>query len=79
MPDYLAERFGVEAIKDTYKRARAEWERDRVYGTELSMILNYKCWYWYEEQNKKLSQLYALCAGENWESGDLIYYLRVPD
>lgn len=41
----IAERFGAEAIKDTYKRARAEWEHDRVYGTELSMMLNHKCWY----------------------------------
>lgn len=59
----IAERFGAEAVRDTYKRARMEWERDRVYGTELSMILNHKCWYWYEEQNTKLSQLYA----ELWE------------
>ena len=55
----IAERFGVEAIRDTYKRTRAEWKNDRVYGTELSMVLNHKCWYWYEERNTKLSQLYA--------------------
>ncbi len=55
----IAERFGAEVIKDTYKRARAEWERDQVYGTELSMILNHKCWYWHEEQNMRLSKLYA--------------------
>lgn len=30
------------AIRDTYKRARAEWERGKVYGTELSMVLNHK-------------------------------------
>ncbi len=59
----IAERFGAEAIRDTYTRARAEWKNDRVYGTELSMVLNHKCWYWYEKQNTKLSQLYA----ELWE------------
>lgn len=41
----IADRFGLEAIRDTYKRARAEWKNDRFYGTELSMVLNYKCWY----------------------------------
>lgn len=59
----IAECFGAEAIKDTYRHAKAEWGRDRVYGTELSMILNHKCWYWYEEQNTKLGRLY----GELWE------------
>ncbi len=41
----VAERFGEEAIRDTYKRAKAEWKKDRIYGAELSMILNHKCWY----------------------------------
>lgn len=59
----IAEMFGEEVIRDTYKRAKAEWKNDRIYGTELSMILNHKCWYWYEEQNTSLSQLYT----ELWE------------
>ncbi len=81
----IAERFGAEAIKDTYKRTRAEWERDQVYGTELSMILNHKCWYWYEENNT-FSKLYAELWGEyhdwvldHWGGEDLTYYLRVTD
>ncbi len=32
----IAERFGAEAVRDTYNRARAEWERDQVYGTTLN-------------------------------------------
>lgn len=82
----IAERFGAEAIRDTYKRARAEWERDRVYGTELGVVLNHKCWYWHGKQNEKLSRLYAELweeyhnwVLENWKSGDLGYYLRVMD
>lgn len=82
----IAERFGVEAIKDTYERARAEWGRDRVYGMELSMVLNHKCWYWYEEQNTKLSQLYTELWEEyhdwvldNWKGENLTYYLRAID
>lgn len=82
----IAERFGAEAIKGTYRRARTEWGRDRVYGTELSMVLNHKCWYWYEERNTKLSRLYAELweehhnwVLENWKGEDLTYYLRVTD
>lgn len=82
----IAELFGEEAIKDTYRRARAEWERDQVCETELSMVLNHKCWYWYEERNTKLSQLYAGLweewhnwVLENWKGEDLTYYLRVTD
>lgn len=81
-----AERFGVEAIKDTYRHTKAEWERDQVCGTELSMILNHKCWYWYEEQHTKLSQLYAELWEEyhewvldNWKGEDLKYYLEITD
>ncbi len=43
----IAELFGEEAIKDIYKRAKAEWSINRIYGTELSMVLNYRCWYRY--------------------------------
>lgn len=82
----IAEHFGEEAIRDTYKRAKAEWKYDRIYGTELSMVLNHKCWYWYEERNTKLSQLYAGLweewhnwVLENWRGEDLTYYLRVTD
>lgn len=80
----IAEMFGEEAIRYTYKRAKAEWKNDCIYGTELSMILNRKCWYWYEERNTKLSQLYAGLweewhgwVLENWKGEDLGYYLRV--
>ncbi len=82
----IAERFGAKAIRDTYRRARAEWERDQVYGTELSMVLNHKCWYWYGKQNEELSKLYAKLWEEyhgrvldNWEGEDLTYYLRAID
>jgi len=48
----IAERFGAEAIRDTYKRARAEWINDKVYGTELSMVLDHKCWHWCEKTQR---------------------------
>ena len=39
----IAELFGEEAIRDTYRRTKAEWSKDCIYGTELSMVLNHKC------------------------------------
>ena len=34
----IADKFGVSAIKDTYRRAFAEWRSDYRYLTELVMI-----------------------------------------
>ena len=82
----IAEHFGEEAIRDAYKRAKAEWSTDRIYGTELSLVLNHKCWYWYEKQDMRLSQLYGTLweeyhdwVLENWKGEDLGYYLRITD
>ena len=86
----IAERFGAEVIKDTYKRARAEWKKDKVYGTELSMVLNHKCWYWYSEPRSKLGDKYGKLYAElwaeyhnwvleNWEDDNLYYYLQITD
>lgn len=81
----IAERFGSEAIHETYNRAVIDWSHDITYMTELVMVLNHKMWY-YAESNEALSLLYQ----ELWEktdaemfnlfSGDDIqYYLRTVD
>ena len=40
----IADRFGLDAIKDTYNRAFNEWKNDKVYATELVLVLNWKSW-----------------------------------
>lgn len=82
----IAEYFGEKAVRDTYKQAKREWGYDKVYGTELSMVLNHKCWYWYEKHNINLSKLYAKLweeyhnwVLENWKGEELGYYLRMTD
>lgn len=40
----IADRFGLDAIEDTYKRAFDEWKDDKVYATELVLVLNWKSW-----------------------------------
>ena len=45
----MAEQFGIEAVKDTFKRAFEEWKGDYKFLTELVMVLNHKIWQWYEK------------------------------
>ena len=37
----IADKFGIAAIKDTYKRAFNAWKDNHVYLTELVMVLNH--------------------------------------
>ena len=67
-------------------RAKEEWNDDRIYGTELSMVLNHECWQHYNNGNIILSKLYSELWGEfhdcvldNWKGEDLQYYLRITD
>ena len=55
----IADAFGVDAVKDTYKRAFKEWKKDYRYLTDLVIALNHSCWYWYENGNHELSELYS--------------------
>ena len=55
----IADAFGDDAIKDTYKRTKEEWNDDRIYGTELSMVLNHKCWQHYNNGDIIFSKLYS--------------------
>lgn len=43
----IAEPFGLNAIKDTYRRAFSEWKTNTEYVTELVMVLNWKVWEFY--------------------------------
>ncbi len=68
----IADRFGLEAIKDTYKRAML-WKKDYIYLTELVMVLNWKIWEHYET-NEKYARLYD----ELWREADeyACYHLK---
>lgn len=48
----IAERFGADAIKDTFKRAFAEWKQLPVYLTEMALVLNHRGWVWYHVADK---------------------------
>lgn len=75
-PDYIqkdfriADLFGEEVIRNTYKRAKAEWKKNRIYGAELPMVFNYKCWYQYSEPRSKLGDKYGKLYAELWKEFD---------
>lgn len=54
----IADKYGYDAILDTYKRVFEEWKTDYIYLTELVIVLNWKCWYHYEHHNQEFSKLY---------------------
>ena len=66
----IADRFGANAIKDTYKRAFKEWKGDAKMYTELVAALNHKIWEHYENGNVAFSELYH----HLWERADMYGY-----
>ncbi len=81
----IAERFGVAAIKDTYKRVFKYWKDNYVYLTELVIALNWGIWRNYET-NPTIAEVFQ----ELWEKADkyacthlkgeeLSFFYRVTD
>lgn len=82
----IADKFGVNAIIDTYERAFNEWKDDYKYLTFLVLNLNHKIWEHYEKNNEK----YAILYNKLWRQADeyaidhlkgdeLHYYISVLD
>ena len=96
MMDYaIADRFGLDAVRDTYRRAFDAWKDDVRYMADMVIVLNQRCWMWYaeyekggKERAKEFSELYAelyhrandYCYGR-WEYGteEAEYYFRMTD
>lgn len=82
----IAERFGEDAVRDTYKRAFSEWKDNVEYVTELVLVLNWKLWEHYKANNISISKLYdelwrdaSYWCVENLKGDELSYYLRTVD
>ena len=54
----IADKFGPDAVKDTFDRAFNEWKHDYKYLTELTLILNLKLGQWYNLRNKDMYMVY---------------------
>lgn len=61
----IADKFGVDVVKDTYARELKEWKHDYKYLTELVMVLNWKIWQYYNH-NDELANVY----NELWQKAD---------
>ena len=81
----IADSFGEDAIKDTFKRAFNEWKNNVEYVTELAMVMSWKsCSYF--GKNDELMVLYSNLYHEvdewcmnNLNNSDLIYYIDTTD
>lgn len=81
----IADKFGINAIKETYQRAFKEWQHDYKYMTELAMVLNWKIWRWYGK-NEEYAKLYDRLWREidewcidNLKGEELEYYYKTTD
>ena len=81
----IAEFYGVNSIKDTYKNVIHSWGKDIKYITEFCMCLNHKIWQLYE-QNEHIAKVYDELWREcceyienNFEGEDLSYFYRITD
>ena len=82
----IADHFGLDAVRDTYKRASEEWKHDYKMITELVIVLNWKCWAHYEEERTEMSKLYSDLYYEldswcldNLKDAELEYYIETTD
>lgn len=88
----IAEVYGANSIKDTFKRVCKHWIGDYKYFTEFVLCLNYKSWEWHSRGNEGLMELYSKLyyqardkfydyygeSGKNDEEA-LHYYFEVTD
>lgn len=81
----IAEKFGLKAVKDTYRDVFRDWRRNVEFITEFVMALNWKIWEHYGH-NDCLARLYndLWIQADNWcrdnlTGDDLRYYYRTTD
>lgn len=82
----IADAYGVDAIRDTYNRSFKAYQNDKVYITELCLVLNHKIWEHHSKNNEPLMVAYDTLWKQldNWimthlSDEDLEYYLQVTD
>lgn len=84
----IADRFGLDAIKDTFNRAFNEWKNNYEYLTALVITLNHKIWEHYEnggegdEKAKLYNDLWGKAdtyACDNLKGEELKYFYRETD
>lgn len=81
----IADNFGENAIRDTYKRTFEGWKTNYKYLTELVMVLNWKMWEHYKthpefvEVYNELWEKADEYACENLHGEEVDYFYRTTD
>ena len=81
----IAECYGADEVKDTYKRVVKSWKNDVEFMSEFCIALNQKIWQHYNKR-RDLAEVYndlwtecdAFCM-EHFKGEDLSYYLDYVD
>lgn len=81
----ISERYGPDAVRETYQRITNEWRGDYKYYTEFVLCLNWKIWE-HHRKNETLARLYDSLwreadewAGDNLTGEAAAYYFNVTD
>lgn len=82
----IADKYGMDAIRDTYQRIFSEWKHQYKYVTELSLILNWKIWEHEGAKDHDVAKLYNdlwtktdKWAMNNLKGSELTYFCIIND
>lgn len=85
----IADNLGLKAVQDTFDRAFEEWKDNKVYGTELAMVLNWKQFQFAKDgwlAEGEMCKLYITLwkkmdayVMENWKGDKLNFYIKETD
>ncbi len=62
----IADKFGVDAVKDTYRKVLPQARINAMDFAELVCVLNWKIWEHYENHNESLASTYNVL----WDEAD---------
>lgn len=81
----IADRFGINAVKETFNEAFKSWKNDYRYLTNLVITLNYKACD-HAEDNEALAEVYVELyekardyACDNLKGKEFEYYFNITD
>lgn len=82
----IADMFGENGIKDTFRRAFKEYKNDIIYMAELYVALNWHIWKHYEHKNNDKAKLYdelwrkvGNYVDEHFKGEDLKTFYHITD
>lgn len=81
----IADKFGKNAILSTFNVTKADYKGRYKYQTELAMVLNWKLWEHYGNDNElaqiynKLFVTYNDYLLDNLKGEELSYYIQTTD